>query len=240
MTFNGADKSNSLIADIDFLLWGTSAVFNTSYSLIDRTRNVNAVWDEAVETLYKADPENKWDDTTNTDFPIATTDLIASQPAYTLLDSMLIIHRVRVKDPQGNFITLNGKIRAEFNDDELAATGTPDSYFKTGGAIFPLPTPTYGFTDGFELEFQRGANHFSPDDTETGPGFNSQYHQFLSVGAALRYAMANDMAEKVQALTAEKMRIQQLMQEHYQLRSPDATPRMKLKRRSIRSYGLGW
>lgn len=238
MTFNGANHANSIICDIDFLLWGTSDVFNTSYSLTDRTRSVNAVWDEAIETLYKADPAHKWDDTTNTDLPFATTNLVANQTHYTMLDSMLVIHRVRVKDKNGTMITLKSRLRSELTDDDLNATGSPDKYYKVGGMIFPLPVPTYAFTDGLEVEFQRGANHFATTDTEVSPGFNSQYHKFLSVGAALEYAIANDMTQKVQTLTARKANIQAAMQEHFQLRSPDDKPRMRIKRRSYGSYGL--
>src|SRR3990172_7051999 len=98
MKFNPTDKAVSIIADIDFLLFGDSSVLNTDYSLTDRTRAVNLAWDEAVAELYKADPNHKWDDTSNADFPFATLDLTANQDHYTLLDSALVIHRVRMKD----------------------------------------------------------------------------------------------------------------------------------------------
>jgi len=238
MTFNGSDKSNSIVADIDFLLFGSSDTFNSSYSLNDRTRNVNIVWDEAIAELYKADPNYKWDDTTNTDLPLATTDLVAAQDHYTILDSALVIHRVRIKDRNGKYITLTPVNRVELSDSELEATGTPDKFYKLGGAIFPVPIPDYGADEGVELEFQRGANYFETTDTEKTPGFNPQYHQFLSVGAALRYALANGMDKKTNTLAQERERIRAAIREHYQLRSPDEPPRIKLRKQSTNRYGL--
>lgn len=238
MKFNSTDKSDSIISDIDFLLFGDSSTLNTDYSLTDRTRNINIVYDEAVAELYKADPNFNWDDSTNTDFPIATKDLVANQDHYTLLDSSLIIHRVRIMNREGKYQTLDPVLRRELDDSELEATGTPEKYYKVGSAIFPVPIPDYGGTGGVEVEFQRGANHFTTSDTDKEPGFNSQFHQILSVGAALRYALANGMRDKASQLSAIKEQIRTSIREHYQSRSPDERPRLRLRRRSISSYGL--
>jgi hypothetical protein len=238
MQFNPTDKSISLIGDIDFLLFGTSATLNTDYSLADRTRNINIAYDETVGELYKADPNYKWDDTTNTDYPIAKTDLVASKDNYVLLDSAQVIHRVRVKDQNGNWVTLTSKVRSELSDSELNATGgTPDKYFKFGGGVFVLPVPDYGATHGFEIEFQRTGNHFTTSDTTASPGFNSQFHQILSVKAAKRYALSNSMDKKVAMLTEMERDITAKMLEHYQLRSLDEKPKFKL-RRSTSNYGI--
>lgn len=238
MKFNPSDKSNSLIADIDFLLFGDGSIFNDEYSLTDRTRNINTAYDEAIAELYKADPNYKWDDTTNSDFPLATLDMSADQDHYSLLDSALVIHRVRIKDDGGNYVTLTPKLRSELSDDDLASTGVPDSYYKMGGAVFPIPVPNYGATDGVEIEFQRGGNHFTTTDIDATPGFNSQFHRFLSIGAALDYAVANGMNKKITTLSALKEQWRQRMIEHYQLRSPDERPKLKLKARDVNSYGL--
>ncbi len=237
MQFNPTDKSLSLIGDIDFLLFSDSSVLNTAYSLIDRTRNINNAWDETVAELYKADPNHQWDDTTNTDFPIATTILTAGLDHYTMLDSSLVVHRVRIKDPNGTWITLLPRLRREFTDAQLNATGTPRAYYKLAEAIFPLPVPDYGGDASVELTFQRGGNHFVTTDDTKSPGFNSQFHQILSVKAAKRYALANGMSEKAQMLTEMESDINTKMVEHYQLRSPDEKPRFRLAR-DARNYGL--
>lgn len=239
MQFFPADKSRSIIADIDFLLFGTSEVFNNTYSLADRTRNVNLTYDDVIAQMFKADPNHKWDDTTSTDLPFATEDLVANLDHITLLDSALIVHRFRMKDQSGKFFTLAPTTRSALSDDELNADpGIPEKYFKEGGVLYPIPVPSYGAADGVELEFQREQNIFSVSDTDKAPGFATQFHQILSVGASLRYALANNMTEKTKTLTIEKERLRLALQEHYELRSPDERPSISLKRRSFRRYGL--
>jgi len=237
MQFNPSDKSISIVGDIDFLLFGNSLTLNTDYSVIDRTRNVNIAWDEVVAELYKADPNHKWDDSNNVNFPIATTELKANLDHYTMLDSSLVVYRVRMKDTNGAWVTLTPKIRSELTDTELNATGTPSQYFKLAGAIFPLPVPNYGVAAGVELTFQRGGNHFAITDTDSSPGFNSQFHQILAIKAAKRYAVANGMTKKVSVLTDMEKEVSGKMLEHYQLRSPDEKPKFKLKRK-VSSYGF--
>src|SRR5450759_2742472 len=148
MQFNPTDKSNSIVADIDFLLFGSSETLNTDYSLIDRTRNVNIALDETVAELFKADPNFMWDDTTNPDFPIATLALEANRDNYVLPDSSLVFNRVRVKDPNGNYMTLTPCLRRELSDSELDANGTPSKYYKIDNAVFPIPVPNYGAAGG--------------------------------------------------------------------------------------------
>ncbi|MDD4026984.1 MAG: hypothetical protein PHO75_02230 [Candidatus Shapirobacteria bacterium] len=238
MQFNPTDKSISLVADIDFLLFGDGETFNTDYSLVDRARNINVAQDEAVAELFKADPNFMWDDTTNPDFPIATLSLVENRDNYVLPDASLVFNRVRIKDENGNFQTLTPCLRREVSDSDLDNTGHPTKYYKIDNAIFPIPVPNYSSTNGIEIEFQRGANHFVSTDTTKTPGFASQFHQFLSVSAALRYAIANGMKEKVSFLSAEKEKIRLSIQEHYQRRSPDERPKLRLKKQPISNFRL--
>ena len=237
MQFNPTNKENSLIADIDFLLFGDSSTLNTEYSLTDRTRNINLALDEVVAELHKADPNYQWDDTTNTTFPVATLALTAGQDHYTLLDTALVIHRVRIKDRNGVYFTLRSRLKSEISDSDLNNTGTPHSYYKVGEAVFPVPAPNYGAANGVELSFQRGANHFSSTDTDTAPGFNSQFHHFLSIHASHRYAKAHGMSEKIRDLKVDLTEIKEAIRVHYERRSPDDRTRFRLKR-SVRRYGL--
>lgn len=238
MVFSDTSTFQGLVQDIDFLLFGSSAVQNTDYSLADRVRNINTTWDEAIVELYKADPNNKFDDTTNTDFPLATLPLVAGQDHYALLDSALVIHGVRIMDQNGAFKTLTPVLKSQLGDSELNATGTPDKYYKMGGAVFPVPIPNYGYAGGVELEFQRGGNHFTAASTTASPGFNPQFHRFLSLGAALDYAIANGMQKKISNLGAQKEAMRLKMIEHYQRRSPDLKPKFSLRTGNTGRFGL--
>lgn len=238
MYFNPTDKSNSIIGDIDFLLFGDSETLNDSYSLADRTRNINISLDEVVAEMFKADPNWDYDDTSNTNFPIATTDLETGQDNYTFPDSTLVINRVRIKDQNGEFHTLEPVTRAELSDMEIRSTGIPEKFYKKGGSFFPIPVPNYGSTGGVEVEFQRGANHFATTDTNVAPGFNSLFHQFLSINASLRYAVGNGMREKASFLSGMKVELLKKITEHYQIRNKDEKPRISIKKYPLRGTGL--
>ena len=238
MKFSDTTNYSGIIQNIDFLLFGKGTTNNTDYSIQDRTREINNAYDEAVAELFKADPNFKWDDTNNTDFPCATTTLTSGLDHYSIPDAALIVHRVRVKDRNGKWVTLTPKHRSELSDTDLASTGVPNKYYKMGSAIFPIPVPDYGVASGVELEFQRAGNYFSTTDTTKEPGFASTFHDFIPVTAALKYAIANGMAEKINILTAEKERIKKSMREHYELRGADEKPKLKIKRGSVRRFGL--
>lgn len=238
MQFNESTNQTGIIQHIDFLLFGDSSTLNTDYSLKDRTRNINLSYDEAIAELFKADPNFMWDDTTNTDFPIATLDLTSGQDHFTTPDGSLVVHRIRAKDSSGNWKTLTPKLRRELTDKELEATGSPTAYYKIDNAFFPVPIPNYSSSGGIEIEFQRGGNHFDSTDTTETPGFASIFHPFLAYGAALQYAIANGMSEKMTVLSAEKEKIKRAMTEHYQNRSPDDRPGMRIKKQSVKRYGL--
>lgn len=233
LKFNPTNKEDSICADIDFLLFGNSSTLNTDYSLIDRTRNINISLDEVVSELFKADPNFMWDDTTNPDFPIAIT--TTSNDHVTIADETLVVHRVRIK-VNNEYKTLTPVTRRELSDGDLNSSGTPDKYYKIDNAIFPIPVPASSIE--YEIEFQRGANHFATSDTDKKPGFNPQFHQYLSVGASLRYALANGMREKVTFLQGEKERVRMMIQDHYSRRSPDDRTRLKLKKSNVSNYGL--
>lgn len=235
--YNSSSTENSLISHIDFLLFGTGATLNTDYSLADRTRNMNMAWDEIVVKLYRADPNFLWDDYSYTNFPIATTDLVSGQDHYELLEAKLVIHRVRVKDRNGNFVTLDAKQRNEFSDSELNSTGDPTGYYKIGNSIFPIAVPDYGYSGGVEVQFQRGANHFTVSDTTKQPGFNSQFHQLLPIKAAKLYALANGLSEKITMLMNMETKLEAEMLEFYQLRSPDERPKLSLRSRNMSIRG---
>ena len=211
--------------------------------LIDLSVGLNCILSKvyqkkAVAILFKADPNYKWDDTTNSDLPIATLALTSGQDHYALLETALVINRVRMFDVNGNLKTLIPVNQMELSDDQLKATGEPTRYYKSDGVVFPVPIPNYGGAGGVELRFQRGANHFTIASTTASPGFNSMFHEFLAVGASLKYAIANGMKKKEVSLTNQKTAIADAMRVHYQLRSPDEKPAMKLKQKPISRFGF--
>lgn len=198
MQFNAGDSS--IVSDVRW--WcRLDASDTTLYPLADIARNANMGLDRVTALIQEHDNTFEWDDFNNTDLPIATADLVSGQQDYPLELSHLKILRVRAKDQQGNWVTLDPVSRHQLTDDQLAATGTPWGYDKFANSIFLVGTPNYGSTGGLELQFQRGASFFDNSDTSKKPGFAAQFHRLISLYAALDYCDIHlpDQAKKIRA-----------------------------------------
>ena len=165
----------------------------------------------------------------NPTLPIATLDLVANKVSYSIADEHLRISRFRVKDKQGNWKTLQPIDRRDLNDDQLAATGEPDSYDKLGPALLPYPLPDYGAGGGVELTFERGSNYFLTTDTTKTPGIPSPFHGWISLYAARRQAIAKPLTNKIQTLDAELKLMKLDLQNFLAFQDRDEKPRMTLK-----------
>ncbi len=240
MQFSDSTNYSGLIEDIDFLIWGDGTEFHDNYSKEDRTRNINLAYDKAVVQLLKADPNWQWDDTNSEDLPIAEASLISGRDHYTFPIDLTMIHRLRVKDRQGDYKTLEPVSRRELSDDELNDNGVPDKYYKIGNAVFPVPVPDYGFDDGtgLEVQVQRNANYFDKDDTTKEPGFARQFHEYLSLDAARRYARAEDMHDKAKTLQVKLTELEEKMGEFYERRAKDEKPQLDVGETNVKHYGL--
>lgn len=182
-----------------------------TYSLRNFTRDVNFGLDKVVSLIFRSDGAWKWDDTNQTNTLIATANLTANTQTYAIAVTDLKITKIRIKDQQGNWVSLTPKSRRQLTDSELTATASdPKTYFKLGNKIFLNPTPSYSSTLGFEVQFQRGASYFVYTDTTKTPGFATQFHRLISLYASLDYCEINDLVnravkikEKIQSLEAE-------------------------------------
>lgn len=240
MQFSDDTNYSGLIEDIDFLIWGKGTEFHSNYSMEDRTRNLNLAYDKAVVQLLKADPDWQWDDTTSEDLPIAEASLIAGRKHYTFPADLSMIYRVRVKDRNGNFRTLEPVSRREISDSELDDKGTPDKYYKIGNSLFPVPIPDYGTGNnvGLEVQVQRNADYFDKSDTDKEPGFSRQFHEYLSLDAARRYARAEDMHDKAKTLQGQIQQKKEEMKNYYQSRAKDEKPQLDVGKTNPKHYGL--
>ena len=98
----------------DARFWcGIANTDTTTYPLADFTRNANFALDRVSSLIMK------WDDTNNTDLPIATTSLVASQQDYGIAVGHLKVLKVRIKDQQGNWVSLDPINRRDLTDSQL-------------------------------------------------------------------------------------------------------------------------
>lgn len=214
----------------DFLFW-IGAEYDTTVVFTDWTRSANFALDYAVRKIFQAMGDWKWDDANNSDLPIATTDIVSGQENYTIADEDLRINRVRFMDQNGNWHTLDPRTRREDKDHLLAKSGRPRTYFKQGRSIFPLPVPNYEMSGGIEIEFERGSNYFTVDDTTTAPGIPTPFHRYVSLLAANDFCIANvQLAPRLAPIQNAIAALDADLIEFMSHQDRDEKPKLKLRR----------
>lgn len=177
----------------------------TSYPIKAFTRNANLALDKILVYILRADNVWEFDDTNNSGEILDTsTALVNGTSKYALSVSWLKIGRVRIKDSQGNWVTLTPINRSELSDSQLTQTaGDPKRYDLLGNYLYLYPAPNYSSTGGLEVQYQRGASYFAYTDTTKTPGFAIQFHRLISMFAALDFCMINGMTDRANNLRVE-------------------------------------
>lgn len=220
----------SIVEDIDSLL-GTDS---TSYPLATKLRNINLHYYDAVTDILSSQSNWEWDDTNTTDYPIGTTNLVASQKDYSLPSDFLKLLRVEVKDASGAYRQVqqfdeqqikNGLGLSEF----MKTDGLPIYYREIANAIELYPAAsaaTVTLTAGLKVYYQRSQAEFTTNDAGSSPGFAAPFHRLLSIGAAYDYAFSKTLP----IATPLKQRLEEMRQslkEYYSTRNREVKPKMQ-------------
>lgn len=162
---------------------------------------INNAYERIASLIMQCDSRWIWDDTNNTDLPIATTNIISGQADYELATTHLKIHRIEIATSS---LGTTWQVVEHYNqeDEEESLTqqsslsGIPYRYDQIGTSLFLDPKPDYNATNGLKIYFQRGPTLFTSGDLSTGtalPGFNSLYHDLLALWASYDYALSNGL-----------------------------------------------
>lgn len=200
---------------------------------------INNAYERVASLIMQADSRWIWDDNNNTDFPIATTSLVSGQQDYALAVSHIKIQRVEcaVDSSASNWIVLehyNQEDEESALSSLAAVSGTPFRYDQIGASILLDPKPNFNCTNGLKLYFQRGPTVFTSGDLSTGtavPGFNSLYHDLISLWCSYDYAVANGLKNANQ-IFIEIDRKEKALGLDYAMRLKDSKPRLEIRQES--------
>lgn len=204
---------------------------------------INSAVDRPTSLIMQYDRRWNWDDTNQTDLPIATADLVTNQQDYQLSVAFLEILRVELKDSNGNWTKLE-----PFNQSDLKYTtltdyqktaGTPIQYELIGSSVFLYPKPSYTQTASLKIYYQRPASYFISTDTTKQPGFNSMYHELVPLWASYQYATANGLKNSNQLMAAIQL-LEDAMEEDYSNRLADEPLQITIARTGGWGWGGGW
>lgn len=189
---------------------------------------INAAYRRVVSLILQADGRWQWDDANNTDLPIATATLTASQQDYALSTAHLKILRVEVKGNGGtHFMKLDPIDTADGNYIiDNTTTGTPQYYDFVGNSILLYPIPSYTQATSLKVHFQRGPDEFTSGQVTTGtknPGFNSLYHDLIPLWVAHEYCIENGLPSASGFMQEISYKEKQLVDDYSRRNKDDAS-----------------
>jgi hypothetical protein len=240
MQYSDTSLKGGIVQDIDYLINTDS----TNYPLADKARNINRRYDEVVSLILQSDGRWKWDDTNNSSQPTGTITLTEGTTAYAIPDTTyLTINRMEVKDVNGNYYKIRPiherEIRQGLTEFQKTA-GRPLYYEKVGGFVNLYPKPSSSaatLTAGLKIYYTRDASYFVAGDTTKVPGFAAPFHRILSIGAALDYAIANELMGKISILQPMLTKMESDMIQFYSTRDRDEQLNLDVRTESYGDYG---
>jgi len=219
-----------LIKDVYFLTNTNSS----SYPTEDLIRNINRHYDDVVTLIWENVDDWNFDSSTASTLPIAYCDLVDGEQVYPLPTTARKIERVEVKAKNGNWVLLKPIDDTQIKTaiPEYSKTpGLPSQYTLIGENIYLFPPPS-----GDQVELKEGirvylARSVEPlvDETDV-PGFASEFHRILSLGAAQDFCIAHELASKEADLRREKERLMLQLISFYSKRHKATTNRIVPRR----------
>lgn len=209
---------------------------SASYTLVDKTADINLALDYVYATIFNCGGTWQFDDSNHTDYPIITTDLVANQRDYSFVadeqgNLTLDIYKVLVKDANGIYqevipvdVQSDKNMSGFFDGQNL--TGTPTHYDKTANGIFLNKIPSYNSVGGLKIYINREGSYFLTSDTTKKPGFAGLYHEYLALRPSYQYAYRNGL-ENINVLRDEMLLMEDKIKKHYGKRERDIVRRLQ-------------
>lgn len=149
--------------------------------------------------IWRVQSDWQWDDTNQTDLPIATTTLVADQQDYSLPSTAQQIEKVAVLNSNNQYIQLLPIDLTQIPYDMsefFKDSGMPKYYDIVGRSLMLYPKPALSdvtLAAGLKIYVSRGIDEFTTSDTSQEPGFANNFHRLLSAGASIDYATGKQM-----------------------------------------------
>ncbi len=210
------------------------------FTLKKATNFINRAYYDAVLEAWRASGDWDFDDTNQSDFPIAVTTMVESQEDYTIPATALKVVRLEVKDSSGNWTVVKPFDETQLPNTALSefheTDGLPEWYRLIRGSVvlYPAPTATSAtLTSGLRIYFLREVDEFVSTDTTQEPGLPEPFHDVLAWGAAYMAAIAKGLSNKndLKAVYDEKIN---RMREFFADRHVDFKPRIRPRIESYR------
>lgn len=217
MQFNDTDTKNGLIQRYErHTQLGDGVVSGDTDILKQATVDINETIYDITSELIVSDDNFEWDDPYKTDYPIATTPLVAGQRDYQFDSiSFLKLKRVDISWDGTNFYRATPFDSGSYmeglgNDDQVDRnfSRTEPMYDPKafGFWLYPRATADDVTSGGVaRIEYQRAYDEFVDTDTTAVPPIDRPFHDLIAIGAALKNPnISNDQYSKLTNLFGTK------------------------------------
>jgi len=219
-------KISDIVSDIDFICGSTSATYLTG----DKERNINNAYHGTAITIWESDGAWNFDDSNNTDAPIATRTMGDASATYLVPTTAIQIRQVEVKDNQGDWFKLvlkNYEDLTQSPEEYYSSAGLPRYYSLVGNEIRLFPPPSASsttLTSGLAVRLSRDVTELRISATTTTPGIPTAFHKILSYAASLDFLQDNKQRE---FLMLQKDRLNRSMVRFYAKRGWEVRSNIK-------------
>lgn len=224
MKFSDSTNRDAIIQQIEKAT-GTQSATTASYPIKVKTLDVNDALGNFFLLAVKAGGRFQVDDTNQTDYPIITTDAVSGQQDYAFVydgsstpNQILDLRQVRIKDPNGNWITLT-QIDREVDDINQyeGVSGTPTSFDVDSNAVKFFPKFNYNSTGGIELYVSRTPSYFVSTDTTKEAGIPKLFQAYLWLRPAYLYCLVKTLPQ-TKGLQIEVEKMEKMISSYYSRR----------------------
>jgi len=234
LKFSDSSLKSGIVEMIDANC-GTNSV---NYPITEKTRDINLALDRAFALIFQVGGTWQFDDSSHTDYPIITTDIVSGQRDYSFTTDetgnlILDIYKVMVADSNGIFFEVfptdqQGNVPLSMTDGQNT-TGSVQTYDKTGNGIFLDLIPNYNRTGGLKIWISRTGSYFTCGTTMDAmtsaqalkkPGFAGLFHEYCVLRPSFQYAYRKDK-KNVNILKSEMLEMENEIQNYYKSRERD-------------------
>jgi hypothetical protein len=216
-----------------------SSVSNkTGYNKVAELDVITAEVNEANRTIwswiFEAYGGWQYDDGNQTNLPSATTALVANQQKYTIPSDAVSVRQVSYRDESGTWhdikhITTEQIHQTSTETEFMDTPGSPLYYRMIANVINIYPAPNFSQVASLRVQFDRGSVAFETTDTTKTPGFMSEFHGAVPVGAS--YFIASDRSlDNRNNLRERWQEYEKSIKAYYKARFVENNPNQKLTR----------
>lgn len=224
MVYSDTSLKNGILQTCELLLDFNDGDITGNSTLKAQFTNLlnNEAYNEVIAEILKNEGDYVWDDSSYTDFPTITKNLVDNQSDYALPASVsggsqttfLRLIKVMILDKAGRYQSLLPISQGSYDqplETVFYTKGIPRGYRQLGSSLILYPAPDstqVTLTAGLKIEFQRDKVEFVVADTTKTPGVPSIYHMLFPLIMCETWAAIKGM-KQLSVITAKKLKFMQ-------------------------------